>query len=134
MTIAMPELHSTGRAGQDYPELEPDTNLPVDRTICPRCLHLEPERFGCHVCHARPVCPTCRNARVLSVAAGRFPAYRVCPDCCEELQDANGRPMRSETGVPMWLLFPSRQQDAIRAYRAARWQTRKGAADDVPFD
>ena len=128
MTITLPNLQSTGRAGQEYPALGAD-GLPVDRTICPRCLGMEPERMTCHVCRNAPVCPGCRNARVLSIATSRFPAYRVCPTCCEPLTDSNGREERTETGLPLWLLFLSKQRAAVADYQRSRRQE----YDDVPF-
>lgn len=121
---------TTGRPGREYPRFD-DGFLPDDRTICPHCLGLEGEVEFCKVCKGQPVCPTCRNGRVLSIAASRQPAYRLCPDCCDELQDANGQPMRTETGVPMWLWRRDRQQDTIRAYRAARWRERRDPWDEV---
>lgn len=128
MTITLPNLQSTGRAGQEYPALGTD-GQPVDRTICPRCLGMEPERTICHVCRNKPVCPGCRNARVLSIEHSRFPAYRVCPACCDPLTDSGGREMKSDTGVPMWLLFLARQRQAVDDYQ----RSRRGEYDDVPF-
>lgn len=100
---------STGNAGLEYPELE--RGMPVDRTICPSCLGLENITRDCPLCHGNPVCPTCRNGRVMSVAASRMPTYRVCPDCCFA-EDGH-----SKTGVPNWSRNPSGQTAAIARYR-----------------
>lgn len=120
---------STGLAGREYPELDDETHNPVDRTVCPHCLGLEPDRHHCHVCHGAAVCPTCRNGRVLRIQESRFPAYRVCDDCCDA-QDANDR-----ASLPVWIHRPSRQTDTIRAYRARRWRERESAmAARDPWD
>lgn len=133
MTATMPEFTRTGGAGRVYPALDPDSHNPVNRTICPHCLGLDGEAEFCAACKGQPVCPTCRNGRVLSIVGSRFPAYKVCPDCCDALQDADGGRMRADTGLPMWLHRPSRQRDTIRAYQAARWRAGREESDDVPF-
>lgn len=118
----------TERSGQDRPALV--DGLPVDRTICPRCLGLEGAREGCHVCGNAPVCPGCRNARVVSVV-GPSLRYSTCPECCEPMKDeATGRPQYSDTGVPRWYWYASKQRDAILRYRDRQ---RFEEVDDVPF-
>lgn len=112
----------TEREGMSVPAIE--HGLPVDRTLCPRCFGHEESRRHCHVCRNEPVCPTCRNGRVMSVA-GRELRYVVCPDCC---YDAG---QRTETGVPMWSDNPDGKQRAIRSYRLSAW--RDDEVDDVPF-
>jgi hypothetical protein len=60
-------------------EVEVDTGLPVDRTICPACLG-QPERADCRVCRGEPVCPMCRGARQYSMPGPRL-VYRTCEGC-----------------------------------------------------
>jgi hypothetical protein len=125
---------ATDRYGVAYPDLE--HGIPVDRTICPRCLGLEHQRQACHVCKGGPVCPGCRNARVVSMPGAGI-RYAVCPECCDPQTDEHGRVVTFETGLPRWYWYPQRQQEAIRGYRLKRWQDRDAEAasiDDIPFD
>lgn len=120
----------TGRAGVDLPEMV--DGLPVDRTICPRCLSLDHIRGTCAVCGGKPVCPTCRNGRVMSMAGPNL-GYRVCPDCCFS-EDGF-----SPTGIPNWLRNPAGREAAVQRYLAARRQERVAVFagveddDDAPF-
>lgn len=136
----------TGRAGVDYPELGED-GLPLDSTVCPRCLGIDAHSRDCQVCERRPVCPTCRNARLVR-GAGQGPSVQVCPDCAEPVTDEDGRVERGPTGVPRFRWIPARQLDAVGRYRANRatrprpsagdgrdpWDGYAEKDDDVPFD
>ena len=107
---------------------------PVDRTICPRCLGRGDDGKLCHVCKGRPVCPRCRNGRVMS-RDGVSLFYVVCPDCCDPT------PHRTDTGVPIWTLNSQREAATIARYRAQQLRNQQrelvtiGADDDdLPFD
>lgn len=115
----------TEREGVDQADIV--DGLPVDRTLCPRCFGHDEARRHCHVCKNEPVCPTCRNGRVLSVA-GRELRYVVCPSCCYDVDQ------RTQTGVPMWTDNAEGRKQAIRSYRLNQWRDQEEVDDDnVPF-
>ncbi len=138
----------TGLGGVEYPALD-EAGMPLDRTVCPRCLGLDAHPHDCEACERRPVCPTCRNARLVR-GAGEGTSVHVCPDCAEPITDEDGRVERGPTGVPRFRWLPTRQMDAVGRYRASRaarprpapapvdrdpWHgyPDEEASDDVPF-
>lgn len=116
---------ATGRPGVSYPEV--DGGMPVDRTICPRCFGIEGEAHRCTVCHGQPVCPGCRNARLVSVPGERV-GYDVCPLCCDRLTNGDGAVDRFATGAPRWLWYPARQRAAVADYQARRREIPRSSA------
>jgi hypothetical protein len=101
-------MQRSGRRGQ-APALDV-AGLPADRTICPACHGLPAVGPACRVCLGRPVCPTCRAGRLLSVP-GPAIAYRLCPDCCDPAQGFTA------TGAPQFSRNPRREAATILAYR-----------------
>jgi len=131
--ISQTDIGKSGRRGVEYPEVR--DGLPVDRTVCPRCLGLEHESRACTVCGNKPVCPGCRNGRLVSVP-GQNVNYDVCPLCCDRMEDhQTGKVQRFPSGAPRWLWYPERQREAVVAYQARRRAAaRINAAPMDPWD
>ncbi len=91
-------------------EVDSETLMPVDRTICPACLS-QPDMAGCKSCHGRPVCPGCRGAGAVSLASEQL-QYVPCPVCRVSAVTEYG-----PTGWPHAELNPTLRQDAIQNER-----------------
>lgn len=113
------EHGSTGLAGREYPDLE--DGMPVDRTICPKCLGHG--GAGCDVCRGYAVCPDCRGAGVVSAPSQYgVPRYVACPGCSDPWDGEDGKIAGT---WPRRLARLDRKRARIAAYQAERQRPRR---------